>query len=230
MIRGETQYNPVSRFVKEIPEKLLDNKLPTIKRWSDEDYDDASRERSFFKAKPFQTSKPALSDTVFDKPKNNWEMAENYNTSNSTVKKNNWQGADSVMSGNRIVTAGSTGTSGIRQTASRSKTATDSGASSKKDISSIIASKPKAVIKKKETPAANKPYIAKSLDGLTKGMPSTAPGGPGYGAGDRVRHIKYGEGTVLKIEQEPKDYKVTVKFDLAGNKIMYAAFAKLKKI
>ena len=29
---------------------------------------------------------------------------------------------------------------------------------------------------------------------------------------------------------EPRDYKVTVNFDSAGNKIMYAAFAKLKKV
>ena len=84
-------------------------------------------------------------------------------------------------------------------------------------------------MKKKETPSANKPYIAKSLDGLSKGVPTTS-GGLGYQAGDRVQHIKYGEGTVLKIEQDTRDYKVTVAFDEAGNKIMYAAFAKLRKI
>jgi DNA helicase-2/ATP-dependent DNA helicase PcrA len=48
--------------------------------------------------------------------------------------------------------------------------------------------------------------------------------------GDRVHHIKYGEGTVLNIVKEPKDFKVTVNFDDYGNKIMYAAFAKLEKI
>ena len=98
-----------------------------------------------------------------------------------------------------------------------------------RDISEIISSRPKAVVKKKETPSANKPYIAKSLDGLTKGMPTTN-GGLGYQIGDRVRHIKYGDGTVLKIEPDTRDYKVTVAFDEAGNKIMYAAFAKLRKI
>lgn len=51
-----------------------------------------------------------------------------------------------------------------------------------------------------------------------------------YGIGDRVRHIKYGEGTVLNIVDGPRDYQVTVLFDKAGQKIMYAAFAKLKKI
>ena len=30
MLRGETQYNPVSRFVREVPDELLDNKLSLI--------------------------------------------------------------------------------------------------------------------------------------------------------------------------------------------------------
>ena len=47
--------------------------------------------------------------------------------------------------------------------------------------------------------------------------------------GDRVRHVKYGEGTVKAMELTPKDYKVTVVFDEAGQKIMFAAFAKLVK-
>ena len=51
-----------------------------------------------------------------------------------------------------------------------------------------------------------------------------------YTVGDRVRHIKYGEGTVLNIAREPRDYKVTVEFDQAGQKIMYASFAKLKRV
>ena len=33
MINGETQYNPVSRFVKEIPSNLLDNRIPTYKKY-----------------------------------------------------------------------------------------------------------------------------------------------------------------------------------------------------
>ncbi len=51
-----------------------------------------------------------------------------------------------------------------------------------------------------------------------------------YGVGDRVSHIKFREGTVLKIEEGAKDFEVTVKFDGAGVKKMYAAFAKLKKL
>lgn len=51
-----------------------------------------------------------------------------------------------------------------------------------------------------------------------------------YVVGDRVKHIKFGEGTVLNIEDGPKDYQVTVAFDKAGQKIMMASFAKLKKL
>ena len=52
----------------------------------------------------------------------------------------------------------------------------------------------------------------------------------GYDVGDRVMHQKYGEGTVTALSLEPRDYKVTVDFDEVGTKIMYATFAKLKKI
>ena len=51
-----------------------------------------------------------------------------------------------------------------------------------------------------------------------------------YTEGDRVRHIKFGEGTVLEILEGKKDYEVRVEFDTAGVKKMFASFAKLKKI
>ena len=51
-----------------------------------------------------------------------------------------------------------------------------------------------------------------------------------YGEGDRVRHMKFGEGTVTAIADGGKDYEVTVDFDRAGVKKMFASFAKLKKV
>lgn len=51
-----------------------------------------------------------------------------------------------------------------------------------------------------------------------------------YSEGDRVRHIKFGEGTVKSIRDGGKDYEVTVVFDGAGQKKMFASFAKLKKV
>ncbi len=149
MLRGEVQYNAISRFVKEIPSGLLDNTVPMPRRYT-EDY---------------QTMQPQPAQTT------------DY--------------------------------------------------------------RPKAVLRPKVTAAENKPFIARGVSalnqvsGISKGFGSvTEQTGEGlsYKAGDRVKHIKYGEGTVLKLEKEPRDYKVTVNFDSAGNKIMYAAFAKLKKV
>jgi DNA helicase-2/ATP-dependent DNA helicase PcrA len=166
MIRGTTQYNAVSRFVLEIPQKLLDNKAaPATKRWDTDSYGDDSFEKKLLRTKPFQSN----------------------NVSNKST----------------VSSAVSSPLGGIR---------------------------PKAVVKKKETPDVYKPYISKSLAGLTKGVPAMSEGDLGYVIGDRVHHIKYGEGTVLNIVKEPKDFKVTVNFDDYGNKIMYAAFAKLEKI
>lgn len=51
-----------------------------------------------------------------------------------------------------------------------------------------------------------------------------------YVAGDRVRHLKFGEGTVVDIKDGGRDYEVTVNFDVAGTKKMFASFAKLVKI
>ena len=51
-----------------------------------------------------------------------------------------------------------------------------------------------------------------------------------YGVGDRVRHLRFGEGTVLEITEGRKDYEVRVEFDTAGVKKLFASFAKLKKI
>lgn len=51
-----------------------------------------------------------------------------------------------------------------------------------------------------------------------------------YGVGDRVRHVKFGEGTVLDIKEGGRDHEVTVEFDGAGVRKMFAMFAKLVKI
>ena len=99
--------------------------------------------------------------------------------------------------------------------------------------------RPVAVPRKKETPPEVRPYITGgglgSLHalGVSKGVPGgTVEAGvkPDYDIGDRVRHVKFGEGTVTDLEPGPRDFKVTVDFDDAGTKVMYAAFAKLIKV
>ena len=51
-----------------------------------------------------------------------------------------------------------------------------------------------------------------------------------YTVGDRVRHLKFGEGIVENIAEGGRDYEVTVEFDTAGRKKMFASFAKLVKV
>ena len=59
---------------------------------------------------------------------------------------------------------------------------------------------------------------------------NTQSGSLSYEVGDRVRHIKFGDGEVMAIVPGGRDYEVTVDFDKAGTKKMFASFAKLKKI
>ncbi len=67
---------------------------------------------------------------------------------------------------------------------------------------------------------------------LQKGSQLTAEktGRLSYGVGDRVRHVKFGEGTVLDIKEGGRDKEVTVEFDSAGVRKMFAMFAKLVKV
>lgn len=70
------------------------------------------------------------------------------------------------------------------------------------------------------------------MSAIKKGAPQTAASEEelGYTKGDRVRHIKFGEGTVTNIASGGRDFEVTVQFDTAGVKKMFASFAKLVKI
>ena len=174
MIRGETQYNMVSRFINEIPEELLDHRVPTVKKREWEESPQKTGFRDHFREKPFGSY------------------------------------------GNRegMHTAGSLdGGVGVTRPANDPRL------------------RPKAVVTPRRTAEENRPFFTKgpdSLSGLSKGAPTG--GRPDYDVHDRVKHIKYGEGTVQKIEKGARDFQVTVDFDRAGTKVMYAAFAKLKKI
>lgn len=178
MLRGETQYNPVSRFVREIPKELLDNTLPPSRRYRDDDLEDFQARRAN------EAALRAMGLEAIASPRSG-------------------SGSDSGFGG-----FGNTG----------------------------FDPRPKATLKPRVTAKADKPYISKGISGLNqlaglqKGTEFKAPEKLDYEVGDRVRHIKYGEGTVLNIVREPRDYKVTVEFDQAGQKIMYASFAKLKQL
>ena len=178
MLRGETQYNPVSRFVREIPKELMDNTLPQNRRYRDDDLEDFQARRA---------NEAALRAMGLE--------------AIATPRSGNGSGSG----------FGGFGNTGFDP-------------------------RPKATLKPRVTAKADKPYISKGINGLNqlaglqKGTEFKAPDALDYTVGDRVRHIKYGEGTVLNIAREPRDYKVTVEFDQAGQKIMYASFAKLKRV
>ena len=51
-----------------------------------------------------------------------------------------------------------------------------------------------------------------------------------YSEGDRVRHMRFGEGSVQKITPSGADFEVTVAFDNGNTRKMLSSFAKLKKV
>jgi DNA helicase-2/ATP-dependent DNA helicase PcrA len=100
----------------------------------------------------------------------------------------------------------------------------------------VVDKRPKAILRPRVTPNADKPFIAQGISslnnrsGINKGSEVVSKEPLLYQVGDRVNHQKYGDGQVVEIVCEPRDYKVTVDFDRVGQKIMFAAFAKLKTL
>ena len=159
MIRGETQFNRVSRFVKEIPPHLLGGAI-----YEPKSMEDPVQDNEYQRAhKAFRTSATSYS-------------SYGQNTYSQTGYDQRYQG------------------------------------------STFGASKPKAPT---YTPVSNQRTFATA---------NTAKASLDYGVGDRVRHIKFGDGEVMAVIEGGRDYEVTVDFDKAGTKKMFASFAKLKKI
>lgn len=78
--------------------------------------------------------------------------------------------------------------------------------------------------------AQSKPYQKKPYQATSFSSNTTSSISLEYGRGDRVKHVKFGEGTVVQIVEGGRDYEVTVDFDRVGTKKMFATFAKLKKV
>ena len=78
---------------------------------------------------------------------------------------------------------------------------------------------------------ARQVFRTKAFAGLKQGKQFGSPSNSlDYQVGDRVRHVKFGDGTVTNIIEGGRDYEVTVDFDGPGTKKMFAAFAKLVRI
>lgn len=150
MVRGETQYRPLSRFVREIPPLLLDE-APA----------------------PRKTS-----------------------TYSGSVSSGSSYSTSTYNSGSRNVGSASTGFS-------------------YKSLNGLNVFDHSSENKKTSPLQKGVPQKLTSLD---------------YGVGDRVSHIKFGEGEVTAIKEGGKDFEVTVMFDKVGQKRLFATFAKLKKL
>lgn len=151
MVRGETHYNRLSRFVKEIPEELLS---------------DGQEERKV--SLQYQSSEEADAVSFSDEEKSQSETGH-FSTGEGrmSAQKKNYQQAREAFRAKAFET---------RQ------------------------------------------FQVKKADGLD------------YQEGDTVSHIKFGTGIVQKIVEGGRDYEVTVDFEKAGVKKMFASFARLKKL
>ena len=150
MVRGQTQYGKVSRFVREIPPELLSGKI-----YEPKTKEEPIEQSTFQKARKAFRTVPSYGGSGYGK-----EVGEGYGSTFHSSK-------------------------------------------------------------------ATKPVYTKVENQRDFG---SAGGALSYQVGDRVRHIKFGDGKVMAIVSGGRDYEVTVDFDKAGTKKMFASFAKLKKV
>ena len=150
MVRGQTQYGKVSRFVREIPPELLSGKI-----YEPKTKEEPIEQSTFQKARKAFRTVPSYGGSGYGK-----EVGEGYGSTFHSSK-------------------------------------------------------------------ATKPVYTKVENQRDFG---SAGGALSYQVGDRVRHIKFGDGEVMAIVSGGRDYEVTVDFDKVGTKKMFASFAKLKKI
>lgn len=150
MVRGQTQYGKVSRFVREIPPELLSGKI-----YEPKTKEEPIEQSTFQKARKAFRTVPSYGGSGYGK-----EVGEGYGSTFRSSK-------------------------------------------------------------------ATKPIYTKVENQRDFG---SAGGALSYQVGDRVRHIKFGDGEVMAIVSGGRDYEVTVDFDKVGTKKMFASFAKLKKI
>ena len=269
MLRGEVQYNPISRFVAEIPEELLDDsssrRRPASYSFGD-DLDEFNDSDDFNDLEGFNDLDDNKGLRSFNPFSGLEDIAPDRTGRGKALSFGRDPGSDSSsLFGGRTGSAGNSGSGkssgfgknpgfgrdiselfGKNGSSGKNRNSLPAANSSGRSGSSASGAQPakpnsqghkrlKAVYVKPHTDEAKKPYIARTSAGGT-GRPGAAKKGasavtePDYTTGDRVRHIRYGDGTVKALEKTPRDYKVTVQFDDCGQKIMYAGFAKLQKL
>ena len=69
-----------------------------------------------------------------------------------------------------------------------------------------------------------------SRSAISANVGKTQSSGVTFGSGDRVKHITFGEGTVLSAKAMGADILYEIAFDNVGTKKLMATYAKLTKV
>lgn len=81
---------------------------------------------------------------------------------------------------------------------------------------------------KKTRPEGTSRFAPNSKPSFGKVFEVTKSPSAAFHPGDRVNHIKFGEGTVMEVKEGARDYEVTVEFDTVGTRRILASFLKSK--
>ncbi len=244
MIRGETQMNPVSRYVREIPANLIDGHVPEAKskRFSFDDYDDDDDYGSsgYGGSSRYGSSAYGSSSGYGSSAYGSSSGYGSYGaapTDGKNLRQVSYKGLGTTPLKSSTPYGGAYGAGSKVGNPYDNSSAPYQPIHSTAGRSAYSGYQGLPIIRAQKTPEDKKPFIAQnakplsSIPGLSKGMPKQGKlTSLSYAVGDRVKHTKFGEGVVKEIVNDPRDYKVTVEFDTAGARVMYASFAKLERI
>ena len=226
MARGEVQYNPVSRFLEEIPEELLDRESPRGKTFGT-GFEDPEDDYEYGCADIYGRSRLSgkFGGTGYGLDRSGGNGSRGKSPKTGAAGASIGGGLKSLEG----ISGLQKGTAGLKNNSAASNSGKAAGRRTGPDR------RPRAVYAGTSgTDESKKPYIARAASAGRKAASrkkgAAEPVKPDYMVGDRVHHLNFGDGTVENIEKGPKDYKVTVQFDDAGRKIMYAGFARLEKL
>ena len=218
MVRGELQFNAPSRFLAELPRELIKKRTETSSDDSGWAGRNSMRRGSLDSFR--SGSKPG------------------YGSGGSYSSKSGYGSDDSYGSKSGYGSGSSYGSKSGKSFGSMSDILdymSDSGYGTPRRNSASTS--PSSAASTQGTGRYVSPYGTSRSGGAGSAVGSfgssagkaVSGGAPDYQVGDRVRHVKFGVGTVTEITPGSTDYHVTVNFP-AGVKQMLASFAKLVKV
>lgn len=203
MVRGETQINKVSRFIKEIPDEYLH-----IENNSG----------------GYTKGKIAYGGDTSDYDSGNAFGNNSGNAYGKSMRAN----AKSILSSYGSGTPG-----GRQMGTYSSNKVKITGKNTNINTKSSVKTNSNSKVgfgKEFSLDSVLNAYSTSQTKSVTDRNADSKEGGLGYKVGDMVAHLKFGEGKVLAIEESARDYMVTVDFIQYGQKRMLAGFARLKKL